>query len=183
MLVQLILGFLPWILYSSLAGPSLKQQKIAVIVALLVVLVLDFKELKKGFVLTWGTLLFFILLLAVIFIYPSPWLESHVSLIANCALALIVWFSLVINKPFTLQYAREQISAEYWQSPLFIRINQIITIAWGICFLILVLVNALPLFSVVLSDWLYVILSVLPLLLAVWFTSVFPDWYKERQHR
>ncbi len=60
-LLKILLGFLPWILFGILAGPSLTRLEIALAVSLLASLALGFKQLRQGFFLTWGSLLFFCL--------------------------------------------------------------------------------------------------------------------------
>jgi hypothetical protein len=41
-----------------------------------------------------------------------------------------------LGAPFTLQYARESAPPEHWQSPGFIRANQLISRVWGIAFVV-----------------------------------------------
>ncbi|MEJ1969274.1 MAG: hypothetical protein WDN03_11680 [Rhizomicrobium sp.] len=45
-------------------------------------------------------------------------------------LLAIVIASLLLHEPFTLQYAREQVSPEQWQTPLFLRTNYVVTGIW-----------------------------------------------------
>jgi carotenoid cleavage dioxygenase-like enzyme len=180
-MLKIIFGFLPWILYFILVGATRQQHLVAIAAALITTLALDFNQLKKGFILTWGTLIFFVLLLAATLLVSSNWPEVHANLLANSALAVIAWFSLAINKPFTLQYAREQVAEEFWQSPSFMRINQIITAVWATSFLIAISLNVLRLYSVTMDAWLYQTLSYAPSIFAIWFTKNFPDWYRQRR--
>jgi hypothetical protein len=53
------------------------------------------------------------------------WSVGKVGLAVNGGLTLISLLSLVIRRPFTLQYAEEQIPEQYWNTPLFIRTNQL----------------------------------------------------------
>lgn len=178
---KIILGFLPWILYFVFLGTTRQQHETAILAALGATVILDFHEIRKGFVLVWGTLLFFIGLLATIWLVAADWPEQHANLIANSALAFIAWFSLAINKPFTIQYAREQVPALYWPSPTFIRINQLITLVWAISFLIAVAMNVLQLYGITLGTVTDQIISYLPSIFAIWFTKFFPDWYKAQR--
>lgn len=54
---------------------------------------------------------------------------------------LVPWIVLAVGSmlagvPFTIQYAREQVAEEYWQTPLFVRVNYVITGAWALAFLV-----------------------------------------------
>ncbi|HHL3494124.1 TPA: carotenoid oxygenase family protein [Legionella pneumophila] len=177
-MLNIILGFLPWVLYFILLGYN--QYILAISTALVVTVLLSFNELKKGFILTWGTFLFFLLLLGVTLFTSLDWLTLHADLIASYALASIAGFSLLIDKPFTLQYAREQVPKEFWESKIFVRINQWITGVWTASFLINACIDSLQLYTAF-NPWFYQTISYLPMVFAVWFTQKFPDWYKEKK--
>lgn len=49
---------------------------------------------------------------------------------SNAALAAITLVSIIIRKPFTMQYARESVPKEYWDTPQFLRANLVITWVW-----------------------------------------------------
>lgn len=176
---KILLGFLPWILYLVLVGSTRQQHETAILSALIATLVLDFPELRKGFVLSWGTIIFFTGLLAATFFSPSNWLEIHAYLLANSALATIAWVSLIINLPFTLQYARERVPEKFWHTLLFIRINRIITGAWALAFSCTGLLNMLNIYGFISGGWLYQASTYIPGFIAIFFTSHFPDWYKQ----
>ncbi|MCX7115292.1 MAG: carotenoid oxygenase family protein [Gammaproteobacteria bacterium] len=179
-MIKIFLGFLPWILYFLLIGKTREQNLAAILVALLVTVLVDFDTLKKRFVLTWGTILFFIgLFLSTIFV-SSNWPEKHASIMANGALMMIAWTSLLINKPFTLQYAKLEVPERYWQMPGFLFVNQIITLVWCISFTVM---TALSYYKVFFNPMLYNILSYTPTFLAIWFTAWYPDWYKGYRFR
>ena len=176
---KILLGFLPWILYLILVGSTRQQHEIAIFSALIATLVLDFQELKKGFVLSWGTIVFFVALAIATYFSQTNWLEIHAYLLANSALATIAWVSLLINLPFTLQYARERVPEKLWQAPLFIRINQIITGVWALAFTLTGLLNNLHIHGFISNNWIYQSSTYLPGFIAIFFTNRFPDWYKQ----
>ena len=180
-MLKIIFGFLPWILYFILVGTTRHQHEVAIIVALAATVLFDFHELKKGFILPWGSVIFFSFLFIVTIIFSLEWFEAHANILANTGLASIVWISLLINKPFTLQYAREQVAKAYWNTPIFIRINQMITMVWGISFLIAIGINIFQLFGIIANYYLYQILSYGPSIVAIIFTKKFPDWYRQRR--
>ncbi len=172
---KILLSFLPWILYFIIVGKTREQHQVAIIVALASTVLLDFNTLKKGFLLTWCTLIFFgSLLIATIFV-TSNWPENNANFLANSALTFIAWFSLAINKPFTLQYAREEVPEEFWEMPGFLFVNKIITLVWAISFLVMTAISA---YQSLFIPWVYPIISYIPTIIAIWFTKVFPDWYQ-----
>ena len=180
-MLQVVLGFLPWILYSILMNTIPNHQALAIISVVAATFVLDFHELKKGFILPWGSLCFFMGLLLATFFVSEHWLQKHANIIANSSLAGIAWLSLLINKPFTLQYAREQVDKKLWNTSIFIHVNQIITAVWATSFLISGVTSCLVLYSLLANDWLYLVLSYGPIIFSVWFTKMFPTWYPKQQ--
>ena len=64
-------------------------------------------------------------------------------LAANGGLFAIALFSILVRNPFTLQYAREQVPREFWETPRFIWTNYIITGAWAIAFAVMAAADAL----------------------------------------
>ncbi len=135
-LLGILLGFLPWILFGVLSGPSLPRLNLALAVSLAAVLAIGYKQLLRGFFLTWGSLLFFSLCLIGIGVLKILWVAQHMDILANAALAAITWVSIVVGQPFPLQYARESVPAEYWQAPSFIRAGYLIALVWGVIFLL-----------------------------------------------
>jgi hypothetical protein len=57
-----------------------------------------------------------------------------VRLCADTGLLLIVLISMALRRPFTMEYARDQVAAEYWNSPRFIKINYVLTAGWAVAF-------------------------------------------------
>ena len=178
---DIIQSFLPWILYFILIGPSQQQLTTAIIVATAVFLFFGFRELRKGFILSWGSLFFFVFMFIAIVIIKNTWVAGHAWIFSNGTLALIAWISLFIGQPFTLQYAKEMVLADRWQHPIFIRINQILTAMWGSIFLFSVGVHVLRIYYPAWPSWLYEVLSDGATVMGVWFTTWFPSWYRKRK--
>ncbi len=62
------------------------------------------------------------------------WLETWAGEITNISLMAFVLITIVICQPFTLQYAKEEADPQYWDSPIFIRINYTISWVWAAVF-------------------------------------------------
>lgn len=176
----LIQSFIPWIFYFVLAGDSQFQLDMAIIVAAVTSLYFDRKDLKKGFILSWGTVLFFLFMLISVVCMKNKWIAHHAWIFSNGTLALIAFGSLAIRIPFTIQYARDQVSPDKWQHPVFIRINFILTGVWGLSFLAAIGLHVVKPYLVFLTDWMFEILTYIPSIFAVWFTLWFPGWYRLR---
>jgi hypothetical protein len=137
-----VVGMTPGIVFSVLVGPGRYELSVALALALAVFIVVAGRVLQPG-----GTLkilevadIVFFALLAVLGVISSPgthrWLETYAGEISNIALVIIAFGSMAIRVPFTIQYAREQIAREYWDSPAFLRTNYVITGVWGLAFLV-----------------------------------------------
>ena len=164
---KFLFGFLPWILYAVIANHSFVSDEIAAGLALASVFILDFKRIRKGYILECGTVLFFAALL-ILFLLPSrQYVALHAMLWINLALAFIMWFSILIRRPFTIQYAKESVPENAWNKPGFIRVNDILSGFWA-------LVVTIGAFT---PQW----ANIVGVVIAIKFTQRFPDWYIARK--
>lgn len=183
MAFRLLLGFLPWILLSALFGKTEKEIWISLLVTAVVFLGLEWKSLKQGFLLSLGIAFFLIFTFIGAVILKNTWVINHNSFLSNITLATIAWGSLGMGKPFTLQYARQQIAPSLWNKPGFIRVNQILTAIWGSVFLLSALFSFITLSDTLSSKILKQILGYGPIVAAIWITVKFPNWYREKQRK
>lgn len=171
---RVILGFLPWIIYSIAANRGENGILHGAVIALILAIVLGRENLRKGFILDWCTVIFFVFVLVVGVYLQHPFVTQHPGLFADGALAIIAFGSLLVGIPFTIQYAREQTAQEHWHSPIFICINQILTLTWGITFALSALLAwLLPLTA-------FTLLHLVLLAIAILMTIRFPSWYRNR---
>lgn len=180
MFKNLIQSFLPWILYFILVGPTQERLDLAIIVAAFTSIAFELRNLKRGYVLSWGTLVFFLFLLISVVALRIDIIAKYEWILSNGTLALITFGSILIKKPFTIQYAKEEVAPEYWHTPLFIRINYILTAFWGLCFLIGLALNVIHVMVPSFSGRLYEMSTYVPSIIGVLFTAKFPEWYKAR---
>lgn len=134
MLKIIFVNFLPWILFSIFTSYS-ENLEVSIGIALASCLLFDYSALKRGFILSWGTLIFFSLMLVAIIYFKNLIFIQYYGLLLIAALTIIVWFSIFIGKPFTLQYAKQQVDQDKWEHPLFLKINYELTYVWGFIFL------------------------------------------------
>ena len=84
-----------------------------------------------------GTIAIFVIV-ALIAAFLRPGLQpTWVWVATNAGLLAISAVSLAIRRPFTLQYAREQVEPELWNSPVFLAVNDRITAAWAVAFAVM----------------------------------------------
>jgi carotenoid cleavage dioxygenase len=135
-ILNILLGFLPWIAFGVISGPSPWRLNAAIIVALALVLAMGRKQLAQGFILTWGSLLFFGVMLVPVVLLRNLWVIENLDILAKGSLAAIAWLSIFLGKPFVLQYARETVPPERQALPDFYPTCRTLAMIWGVVFLI-----------------------------------------------
>jgi hypothetical protein len=128
------------------------------------------KILEIGTVILFGGLALYAALLD-----PS-WSIIGVRLRVDTGLMLVVLASLVLRRPFTLQYAREKVAREFWESATFVRTNYIISAVWALAFGVMVIADLVLLYAPELSPRIGVIATILAIVGAFKFTA----WYPQR---
>lgn len=68
---------------------------------------------------------------AIVAALAGPWLFLRYNVFMIWGIfALVAWITILIGRPFTLQYAHEQAPPEVWDHPLFRRLNVFLTLVW-----------------------------------------------------
>lgn len=172
----MLLAFAPFIAFAVLnhfVAPTA-----ALVIAALVSLVLIGRELMLGRsakILEVGTCILFGGLAVYAFIFNTNWPIIGVKLAVDIGLLLIVLFSLMVDRPFTIQYAREGAPQELWSSPQFHRTNQLITLVWLAAFSVIVVADLILLYLPELPHKLSILLTIGALYGAFKFTMAYPD--------
>ncbi len=128
-------------------------------------------------VLEVGTVLLFGGLAAYTLIVNAAWSVPAVRLCVDAGLLLVVLVSIAVRQPFTLQYAREQVSRELWNRPEFVRTNYLITAVWAAAFALMVAADLMMLYVPSLPTFVAIIVTVL----AIWGAARFTSWYPKRE--
>ncbi|TSA29809.1 MAG: hypothetical protein D4R65_14495 [Verrucomicrobiaceae bacterium] len=128
----LMVGFVPWLLFLFLAGHSLGSLELAALLCLGACVTFGFSELRAGFILQWGTLVFFASCVLLVNVLHVTWVATHMDLLANLSLASIIWLTLLAGRPFALQYARKGLPKERWNDPAIIEACRFITLVWAL---------------------------------------------------
>lgn len=127
--------FVVWVIYGVLAG--IRHWSAGVVFGLLASLCLLALEASRHIkikLLDWVLLGYFILATIATFVAGSAAFPTYSSVIIWVLYAGVSWASILFGVSFTLQYARESAPPERWQSPGFLRANQIISLGWSLAF-------------------------------------------------
>jgi len=180
------IGFAPWIALAILEGPGRLTLAVAVGLSIAVAFLAVDKLLGHStkILAVVDVVAFGVFLVVVLTASPATleWLELWFGELANILLVLVVAGSMVARVPFTIQYAKEQTDPAYWDSPVFLRINYLITGVWGLSFLVSAIAGFYG--DLVLHDsnnvWTGWIIQVAATLVAVQFTVWYPDYATAR---
>ncbi len=136
---SMIIAFAPWVSFKILISlpflPPIEMVKLGIVVAAVICAYQAWIGLHRG-ALMWGGLLFFGFALLTVPIMNNMWVVKHLGVLSHGTLASFTWASIILKKPFTLEYAKMRVSPEQWTAPAFIRKNNILTGVWGSAFLI-----------------------------------------------
>jgi hypothetical protein len=105
----------------------------------------------------------------------GTWSIVAVRLRVDAGLLLIVLASIVLRRPFTLQYAREKVAREFWNSSEFVRINYVLTAAWAGAFAVMVAADLAMLHAPALPRWVSIAATVSAIYGAYRFTAWYPE--------
>ncbi len=181
-MLDILKGFLPWILFSAFYGNTPEQFKIALWIALISTVILDRKNFKEGNILSWVSLGYFFLLLVSCYFFPSHWLQTNIWAMSNLVLSAMAFGSYLVKQPFTYQYAKKQVPKERWNSPLFIQINNILTNIWGLIFLFTALIDWVHVHYSPMSMVMFMVLNNIGWFAGITLSKTFPPyWRKHKQ--
>lgn len=179
-------GLAPWIVLAVFEGPGSLAWVAAVALGLSVLfVVLDLVRGRSLKLLGVVDVVFFAALLITHFslsVDKQLWLETWMGEIANITLVVIAVGSMLARMPFTIQYAREQVDPQYWDSPAFLRTNYVITGAWALAFLVAAAAGWYG--DAVLHDddnlWTGWVIQVAAMVAAIKFSAWYPDRVRAR---
>jgi hypothetical protein len=106
--------------------------------------------------------------------------QSAVKLAVDTGILAISLGSMLLRFPFTLQYAIEAVPAETAAMPGFLRANYVITGAWTVAALLMMLANAAVLYVPGLPIWSSLAIAFAARNSAVYFTKWYPEYRKAK---
>ena len=173
----ILLAFAPFIVFAVLdriVGPVVGL--IAGALTSLILLARDWLTAGRSLkILDIGTACLFVGLVLYSFLAKPTWSVIGVRLCVDSGLLLIVLVSMAVGRPFTVQYAREQVKPELWNTPEFRRTNYVITGVWALAFALMVTAELILLYAPGLPPRAGIIVIVVALVGAVKFTGWYPE--------
>lgn len=138
-MTELIWSFSPWVAF--LLGVRVGNVYWGAGVGAVVAIVVLSRALsrRRAHMFDYVGAAYFIAMLAVLAaVHPGnirTW-GHYAQAVAHGSLCVIVFGSVLINRPFTEAYAREQAPREIWESPAFHAFNRKLSLVWGLAFLV-----------------------------------------------
>lgn len=175
--LKLLIAFAPWLAFLVIAHDTLFRVKLGLVVALVLSIVMGVARLHRGIIL-WVGLIFFGCATVAVVVMEDMWTLRHMGVLANGALATGAWLTIIIGKPFTLDYASEHTDPSLWHHPLFIRSNNVITAVWATTFTLNCGVAFAKMMHAGFSDLTYEIVSYALLVGTAVFTVRYPEHMK-----
>jgi len=173
--MQMLLSFVPFIVFALLTPVSGIAPGLWA--AAVVALALTARERVAGGgpikILEAGTVLLFGSLALVTTLAQAQWSILGVRVAVDGGLFAIMVASIAVRRPFTLQYARQQVPAEAQNSPLFWHVNYAVTAAWAVAMAVVVAADLAMEYVAGLPLW----VGTLVLLAALYAAFRFTQWY------
>lgn len=106
--------------------------------------------------------------------------SSAVKLSVDVGMLAISLASLIVRKPFIMQYALEEVDAETAQQPGFIKAVYLITWAWNAAFVLMIIGNVLTIYVPGLPLWSSLVIAFAARNSAAYFTTWYPQYRKAK---
>jgi hypothetical protein len=126
-----------------------------------------------------GSAVLFIGLGVYISLIDASWSSAQVKLTIDSGILAISLGSLIMRRPFTLQYAREAVDAETAQRPEFLKANYVISSAWALAFVLMILANLLLIYIPGLPLWSGIAIAFAARNSALYFTKWYPQYRRK----
>jgi len=126
-----------------------------------------------------SALLFFAITFYLNILHPAL-SSSQVKVAVDIGIFAISLGSMLVRHPFTLQYAIEAVPAEIAAMPGFLRANYIITGAWALAALLMMLANLAVIYVPGLPIWISLVIALGARNSAVFFTKWYPAYRRTK---
>ncbi|MHA7662301.1 hypothetical protein [Mycolicibacterium sp. HS_4_1] len=148
-------------------GHSLVRLQIGVYTGIALLIVMAWARLTRGMML-WATGTFFTVALVLAVWLKNAWVIRHLGVFPSAILFVAVMLSMIMDRPFVENYARESATPEERETVSFIRTCFVLTSFWAAMLLIMALLSVVQLAHPGSGQLMYLIaqLAVLALALA-----------------
>ncbi len=177
----ILLGFAPFIIFAVLSRFVAASISLWAAAATSATLIMRQKMLGSSMkILEIGTFFLFAVLGIYAAVNGGGWDIPIVRTVVDGGLFLIILLSMLVRRPFTLQYAREQAPASVQSSPTFIKTNYILTAVWALAMAIVVITDLTMHFLPDLPLRLEIVVMLAALGGAFWFTKWYPGQLRKQ---
>lgn len=175
-------GIVPWIVMAVLNSPGRFEEAVCFALALSLLTIWGTRRCGRSiYPLDIFGVAYFVVLAAIGLVASDGvigWMETWAGETTTAALALFVTVTLIAGRPFTLPYAKAQTPKDYWQSPLFVHVNTVLSGTWAATFAISAAVGAYG--NAVLHDhkdfWTSWVIPAAVVFFAIAFSGYYPDY-------
>lgn len=138
-------SFLPFIVFAAISGAAWQWAAVAACVIGIRLLMEDRKAgtPNDALILPYSNCVYFAALAAVAFALPHSDLKHYCGALSMAWIGATMGATLVVRHPFTLGFAKQKAPKEVWNSPAFLRMNNVITTVWVVSFLVAAIASAL----------------------------------------
>jgi hypothetical protein len=173
--VDILLGFTPYVAFFVIMRIAAVEAAMWAAFAVAVLIALYGRwQGRSTKILEAGAVVLFAALAVFTTVAHWHWSLMAVRLAVDLGLLAIVLISIAIGRPFTMQYARERVAREHWQSLLFLAVNRRITWVWAGAFAALVIAHTITVLSLV-PVWVDAVVTILAFGYASVFTARYPE--------
>ncbi|MGA7870778.1 MAG: hypothetical protein WCA22_07745 [Candidatus Binatus sp.] len=126
-----LIAFAPWILYGFASGFS--HWRVATgggLILCIAYLAVSIRRESPIRLMDWTTLTFFVIASVLTIAMRSTMIPAYSAVVIWSCFAVAAWSSVVVGRPFTAAYARENAPPEFWEHPVFLRLNLVMTLVW-----------------------------------------------------
>jgi hypothetical protein len=176
--LNLILGFSPFIAFSMLTRLSVSLALWIAFAAAFVISIRDFVETRGLKLLDTSSLILFGLMSVYTGLFPSSLSPSAVRLIVDLGLLIVISASMVLRRPFSLQYASERMPEEPVAAAVFMRTNYNVSAVWAAAFIAMTIADAFAAFDSSFPVTISVAAGLISLACAIVFTLRYPAYVK-----
>jgi hypothetical protein len=179
MTIFLILA--PYGVYAALMMVASATLSLAVAAALcLAVVGLDVVRGRSVKILGLGSAIIFAGVAAYLQLFDPTLSASGVRIAVDCGIFALSLGSMLLRVPFTLQYALEDVPPETAAIPGFLRANYVITGAWTLSALLMIVGNLMTLYVPGLPYWTGLAIAFAARNSALYFTRWYPEYRKTK---
>jgi len=138
-------SFLPFIVFAAISSAAWQWAAVAACVIGIRLLMEDRKAgtPNDALILPYSNCVYFAALAVVAFALPHSELKHYCGAMSMAWIGATMAATLVVRHPFTLGFARQKAPKEVWNSPVFLRMNTVITTVWAVSFLVAAIASAL----------------------------------------